>query len=955
MTFPIQVDATHLTTPRFLIAGVTGWLETTSIHTLQLEPGTFSVQTPAGQDASWSFAVRADGIVDYDEARDVSQGGFLSGRGTANLALLGYSLLVDASLFPGTALELMPLGHIIDTSASSPQAISLLPHEGVTLELRTAPPKSALFELMRRNGRLALDEPYPFVEIRQQGAQPLIRLTRDTLRRKRPCRPPFARLTRISIANDGAQSNGHSSWPSLSADGRFVAFHSEATNLVPGDTNGYGDVFVHDRQTGVTTRVSVASDGSQSNGFSWWPSLSADGRFVAFHSEATNLVPGDTNGYGDVFVHDRQTGVTTRVSVASDGTQGNSSSWLSSISANGRFVAFLSWASNLVPDDTNGYCDVFVHDRQTGTTTRVSVASDGTQGNGSSQACTISSDGRFVAFYSAASNLVRDDTNGFIDIFVHDRQTGGTSRVSVASDGTQSNGDSYAPSISADGRFVTFESEAFNLVPGDTNGCRDVFVHDRQTGVTTRVSVTSNGTQSTGASGTASLSADGRFVAFRSWASNLVPGDTNAYSDIFVHDRETGVTTRVSVASDGTQGSGESRRPSVSADGRFVAFLSWASNLVPDDTNGAVDVFVAEWRGRSCDQLAAPSLTRISVASDGSQSNGFSARSSISADGRYVAFYSAATNLVLDDTNGCFDVFIHDRLMRATTRVSVASDGTQGNDKSWHPSISADGRFVAFSSLASNLVPDDTNGVQDIFVHDRLTGTTTRVSVASDGAQSNGASWFPFISADGRCVAFASEASNLVPDDTNGVQDIFVHDRLTGTTTRVSVASDGAEGNGSSQACAISSDGRFVAFDSQATNLVPGDANGRFDVFVHDRVTGTTTRVSVGSDGTQGNGDSLRPFISADGRYVAFDSTASNLVAGDTNGVQDIFVHDRVTGTTTHVSVASDGTQGNDDSVGPSLSGDGRFVAFLSWASNLVPGDTNGAVDVFVAEWRGPV
>jgi Tol biopolymer transport system component len=146
-----------------------------------------------------------------------------------------------------------------------------------------------------------------------------------------------------------------------------------------------------------------------------------------------------------------------------------------------------------------------------------------------------------------------------------------------------------------------------------------------------------------------------------------------------------------------------------------------------------------------------------------------------------------------------------------------------------------------------------------------------------------------------------------------------------------------------------------VAFDSTASNLVPGDANGRFDVFVHDRVTGTTTHVSVGSDGTQGNGDSLRPFISADGRYVAFDSTASNLVAGDTNGVQDIFVHDRVTGTTTHVSVASDGTQGNDDSVGPSLSGDGRFVAFLSWASNLVPGDTNGAVDVFVAEWRGPV
>ena len=600
MTFPIQVDATHLTSPRFLIAGVTGWLETASTHTLQLEPGTFSVQTPAGQDASWRFEVTPHGTVGYDEARDVSQGGFLSGRGTANLALLGYSLLIDASLFPGAELVLMPLDHIIDTTAPAPQAISLLPHESVTLELRSVPPKSALFELMRRNGRLSLDEPYPFVEIRQHGTQPLIRLTRDTLRRKRPCRPPFAPLTRISIASDGAQGNNDSWMASISADGRCVAFESAASNLVPGDTNGCRDIFVHDRHTGTTTRVSVASDGAQSNGPSSLPSISADGRFVAFSSWSSNLVPDDTNGCGDVFVHDRETRVTTRVSVASDGTQGNGHSSYPSISADGRFVVFWSEASNLVPDDTNGCGDVFVHDRETRGTTRVSVASDGTKGNGEAKRGAISVDGRFVVFSSEASNLVPDDTNGWPDVFVHNRETGGTTRVSVASNGTQGNGASWGGSISADNRFVVFGSSASNLVSSDTNGVDDVFVHDRLTGTTTRVSLASDGIQGNGNSwgNWRCMSADGRFVAFRSWSSNLVPDDTNGCADVFVHDRLTGVTTRVSVASDGTQGSGESLAPSVSGDGRFVAFQSRASNLVPDDTNGAVDVFVAEWRGR---------------------------------------------------------------------------------------------------------------------------------------------------------------------------------------------------------------------------------------------------------------------------------------------------------------------------------------------------------------------
>jgi len=427
------------------------------------------------------------------------------------------------------------------------------------------------------------------------GSYILVRSSKNAARaapRPRPAAQSGGITTRVSVASDGTQGNGDSYWTSISADGRYVAFLSWASNLVPGDTNGSKDIFVHDRQTGQTTRVSVASDGTQGDWDSDRPSISADGRYVAFESVATNLVPDDTNGRYDIFVHDRQTGQTTRVSVASDGTQGDGRSRDASISADGRYVAFESVATNLVPDDTNGSTDVFVHDGETGQTTRVSVASDGTQGDGGSEAFSISADGRYVAFLSWASNLVPGDTNTTGDIFVHDRETGQTTRVSVASDGTEGDGHSGYPSISADGRYVAFESYATNLVPDDTNANDDIFVHDRETGQTTRVSVASDGTQGNAPSYDASNSADGRYVAFESWATNLVLTDTNATSDIFVHDRETGQTTRVSVASDGTQGNAPSYWPCNSADGRYVAFYSWASNLVPGDTNSRTDVFV---------------------------------------------------------------------------------------------------------------------------------------------------------------------------------------------------------------------------------------------------------------------------------------------------------------------------------------------------------------------------
>jgi Tol biopolymer transport system component len=402
-------------------------------------------------------------------------------------------------------------------------------------------------------------------------------------------------IERVSLASDGAQADDDSSSAALSGDGRVVAFHSFATNLVPGDTNFSADVFAHDRLTGTTSRVSVASDGAQANDRSLFPAISADGRFVAFHSDATNLVPGDTNGVEDVFVHDRLTGETTRVSVASGGAQANGRSIFSTISADGRFVAFHSDATNLVPGDTNGVADVFVHDRLTGTTSRVSVASDGAEANATNllDFPSVSADGRFVAFLSAATNLVPGDTNGVVDVFVHDRLTGTASRVSVASDGSQANNLCFGGvSISADGRFVAFGSFASNLVPGETNvGRNDIFVHDRLTGATSRASVTSDGAQAHGDNSNPKISADGRFVAFDSAADDLVPGDTTG-TDAFVHDRVTAATTRVSLAFNGAQPYSGVGGVEISADGRFVAFASSARNLVPDDTNRVADVFV---------------------------------------------------------------------------------------------------------------------------------------------------------------------------------------------------------------------------------------------------------------------------------------------------------------------------------------------------------------------------
>lgn len=432
---------------------------------------------------------------------------------------------------------------------------------------------------------------------------------------------------------------------------------------------------------------------------------------------------------------------TQRVSVHSSGAQGDNASLAPSVSVDGRFIAFQSTAANLVAGDTNAQQDVFVHNRTTGTTRRVSVDSAGVQGNGSSSMPAISADGRYVAFQSAASNLVEGDTNNVTDIFVRDDLTGVTNRISVHSSGAQGNGSSVMPAISADGRYVAFQSTASNLVAGDMNSASDIFVRDRLTGATARLSVDTMAAEANNASEGAAISGDGRFVAFRSAASNLVAGDTNLTIDIFVRDTLTNGTSRVSVDSGGVQGNSFSLEPALSADGRFVAFQSFASNLVPGDTNARDDVFVR-------DRLM-NTTTRVSVESGGGQGNSGSFNPSISADGRFVVFYSSSSNLVADDTNGMIDVFVRDRVLSRTARLSVDSGGVQGNMNSLEPAISSDGRTAAFSSAASNLVAADTNGQSDIFVRDTVDADTDQDGI-SDGCDN------------------CPQVANATQDDTDG-------------------------------------------------------------------------------------------------------------------------------------------------------------------------------------------
>jgi Ca2+-binding RTX toxin-like protein len=789
-------------------------------------------------------------------------------------------------------------------------------------------------------------------------------------------------IERVSTATGGTQATGGGSGVlhpddkgiSISTDGRYVAFESRATNLVAGDSNGKMDIFLKDRATGETLRLSESSTGMQTDGDSERPMLSGDGQRVVFVSSATNLVTDDNNGVIDVFVRDVASGETFRVSTASDGGQANGTSYQTAISRDGGFVAFSSAASNLVAGDTNGMIDLFVKNLESGEIVRANTAADGTQSTGGylemNGSASISADGRFVVFLTGATNLVAGDTNGVADVFVKDLQTGNIARVSIAPDGIQANAGGYAPSISADGRIITWDTKATTVNPtgsGNENivavanplfsmdtlaggAGNDIYLLrtydqvieqagegmdtvrtdlarytlssnvenlqiiggvgslgqgnelantlaggpgvDRLEGLAgndvlygergvLRMSTASGGGQANAMSTDLDLSADGRYVAFGSQASNLAGRNVNGTgSDAFVKDVATGRTILASAVGTTQTGNSASSDVSICADGRYVTFVSTADNLVGDDTNGAQDIFVRNVVGNT--------TTRVSTASDGTQANGWSYQPVISGAGGFVAFLSSASNLVVGDTNGVLDVFLKNLGNSGLTRVSTSSTGVQANGSCFNPGVSSDGSVVAFDSMATNLVASDTNAVTDVFVKVVNTDATALISVSTAGVQGNSDSFAPVLAANGQLVLFQSRASNLVADDTNGTDDLFLRDRVAGTTIRVSTLSDGSQANMGAAYGDISDDGRYVVFQSMSSNLVTGDVNGFVDVFVKDLLTGKTALVSIAADGTQGNGNSLTPTVSGDGRVIAFVTAASNLLAGDTNGVSDV-------------------------------------------------------------------
>ena len=345
------------------------------------------------------------------------------------------------------------------------------------------------------------------------------------------------------------------------------------------DDDDNGSTGDNNETVNVIERVSFAFDGNETDDDSWVCSISSDGRFVAFSSYATNIVFGDTNEVEDIFIFDRETGTSQRVSIASDSSQANDEQFTCTLSSNGRFVVFGSYATNLVPNDTNDAVDVYVHDRETGITERVSVASDGTQANGDSYQVAVNFDGRFVAFMSEATNLVANDTNKSSDIFIHDRELRITRRISIAFDGTEADGDSMLVRLSSNGRYAAFLSLASNLVPNDPNGTiGDYFVRDLQNHLTELI-VESDEQEIEFPGGSISvlippsISPDGRFVGFTSLSDDLVPGDTNMTRDGFLFDRETEIIERYSVSSDGSEADYGSLIPDISADNRFVVLI----------------------------------------------------------------------------------------------------------------------------------------------------------------------------------------------------------------------------------------------------------------------------------------------------------------------------------------------------------------------------------------------
>jgi Tol biopolymer transport system component len=846
-----------------------------------------------------------------------------------------------------------------------------------------------------------------------------------------------------------AGGSGDSYAPVMSPDGRYVVFSSTANNLVLNNTTNSSpalgssklNVFIRDRDNGTTTLASVSLYGTGGgNGDSVASEISTNSRFVLFESSASDLVSGDANGATDIFVRDLVTGTTLLVSVSTNGVSANGSSRDPVMTPDGRYVAFVSEATDLVPGDTNGIADVFLRDLQTGTTTLVSVgalplylhAAFGFLPPGSSEFPQITSDGRYVAFFSDATNLVADVTfrpgvQNVGEVYVRDLVGGttywasGAARSVVKSLLGTSDIISFNHAISADGSFVAYEASTnlpsyaaargiifrFNLGAGltdlvhtnanvarpcypyhdvrslamtpdgrfiafvantngvvGTNTC--ILLWDAQLGASTLVSGNLSNAFSAGSTcDWPTIDPTGRYVAFLSNATNMVTNTIAGDYHLYVRDTQSGVTKLVDADTNAVGSSLDPDTvPALSADGRFVAFQCSDASLVANDRNHDNDIFVRDLVSAATEMISVRDPALPSLTPNGPSS---SSAFSISANSRYIAFFSEADNLVPNDTNGCRDVFVRDLLAGTNILVSVATNGIAcGDGPSTDAAMTADGRYVAFTSSADNLVPGDVNKVQDVFVRDLLAATTTLISIGADGVSpGNNHSYSPAISSDGRYILFRSKAGNLALGTFSGAENLFLRDQQSNTT--YALTTDGV------LAASMNPDGRFVVFGGQTSNVFLWDSQAAMKSYTNTTTSGVSNAAAVSADGNllafsvgcqlyavdrlantnwiigpQSSSNRAVLRFSADGRFLAYVTTAAQ-VPTDTNGTNDIYLYDFQDGTNLLVSQSFNAVgAGNDASDSPDISADGRFIAYRSFASDIVPGDTNGLPDVFL-------
>jgi Tol biopolymer transport system component len=643
-------------------------------------------------------------------------------------------------------------------------------------------------------------------------------------------------------------------------------------------------------------------------------------------------------------------------------TGGGGDSYLPVISRDGRYVLFASTANNLVSVGTNrplpsltpAPINVFLRDRTKNSTVLVSVNLYATGGgDGDSLPIEISTNGRYALFESSASNLVAGDTNNAADVFVRDLLAGTTLLVSVSTNGGFGDDVSYNPVMTPDGRYVAFASAADNLVPGDTNGIPDVFVRDLASNVTSLVSVDAQSGQGFYfwiGSDVPVITPDGRYIAFCSTAANLLPG-LNNQSDVYLRDQVGGTTTRANadalslLQSLGSATNAISFSQVLSDDGRFLVFEAIP---YPQAVGKPSLVLRYDVQTGHSDLIETNAWVSLNTSFQDIQNL------ALTPDGRFVAYVAN-----VGDSSGTTTSI---RVWDSQTGTNVLASGNQTNSvidgsHSDSPVLDDAGRFVAFVSSAPDLVTNEIPGDFHLYLRDLQTATTTLIDADTNGVGSPiDPTSAAAMSADGLFVAFDSQDGNIVPADRNHAYDVFVRELTNPATELISahdpgLASHTPDGASAISAFSLSSDARFIAFWSEADDLVGNDTNGLRDVFLRDNLAGTTLLVSINTNGVAGDGFSTDPAISADGQYVAFSSLADDLVSGNSNYAQNVFVAAvQQTGLPQLVSMNAAGTgPGNADSYSPILSSNGQSVLFLSKAGDLTPGMIAGTENLF---WR---